>query len=305
MLRWNAVKLLIKKHRLRLLVTYGLFSLEMTGSLLRPFFLGVAVNDLLQGSYRGLIGLSVVHFVWLAIGTLRHRYDTRTYSALYTSLVTNFLTRRMQSRDVSKLSAHSTLSREFVDFLEFDLVYIMEAVYNILGSMVLLMFYQSAVVWICMAILLPVMIVSYIYARKMRRLNRLKNDELEQQVDIIASGDRSAIQKHFNNLRKWQIRISDQEAWNFGVMELLVMVVIVLSLLITNHVSGTTLLAGNIIGIYNYVLRFVSGLDTIPYTVERVATLQDILQRIQLQTEDIPDAPAPSLQLIPQRESAA
>ena len=120
----------MQKHRTQLVITYVLFSLEMLGSLLRPFFLGEAINDLIKGSYRGLIVLSGVHLVWLIVGTLRHRYDTRTYSAIYTSLVTRFLSRRIDKSEVSKLSAHSTLAREFVDFLEFDLVYVIEALYN-------------------------------------------------------------------------------------------------------------------------------------------------------------------------------
>jgi hypothetical protein len=56
-------------------------------------------------------------------------FDTRTYTAIYTSLVTRFLSRRYLKNDVSKLSAHSNLAREFVDFLEHDLVYVIEAAY--------------------------------------------------------------------------------------------------------------------------------------------------------------------------------
>lgn len=306
MLNMNVLSRLIRRHKMRLGVTYLLFSLEMTGALLRPFFLGMAINDLMQGSYRGLIILSAVHFAWLVIGTLRHRYDTRTYSTIYTSLVTKFLSGRIQSAEVSKLSAHSTLAREFVDFLEFDLVYIIEALYNILGSMILLFFYQSSVVLLCLVILLPVMVISYIYGKKMKRLTRLKNDELEKQVNIISSGDKKAIHRHFNNLRKWQIRISDQEAWNFGIMEMMVMVVIALSLLITHQVAGTTVLAGNIIGIYNYILKFVSGLDTIPYTVQRIAALNDITQRVQIQMNEREEEIRPSsIPSIKPRESAA
>ncbi len=278
----------MQKHRAQLVLTYLLFSLEMLGALLRPWFLGEAVNDLIKGSYRGLIILSGVHLTWLIIGTLRHRYDTRTYSAIYTSMVTRFLSRRIDQSAVSKLSAHSTLAREFVDFLEFDLVYVIEAMYNLVGSVILLYFYDRSVVVLCLAILLPVVAISYVYGKRMNRLNRLKNDELEQQVDIITSGDKKAIHKHFNNLRHWQVRISDQEAWNFGIMELMVMVVIGISLLVTNTVSGSTILAGNLIGIYTYILKFVSGLDTIPYTVQRLTSLNDITRRIELQAEDFP-----------------
>jgi ABC-type multidrug transport system fused ATPase/permease subunit len=261
----------------------------MLGTLMRPFFLGEAVNDLMKGSYHGLITLSAVHVAWLIIGTIRHRYDTRTYSAIYTSLVTRFLSRRFGHSEVSKLSAHSTLAREFVDFLEFDLVYVIEAGYNLLGSLVLLCFYDRSVVMVCFIILLPVMAMSFFYGKKMKRLNRVKNDELEKQVDIISTGNIHIIRQHYNNLRKWQIKISDQEAWNFGFMEILVMVVIGISLLVSTKASAPAILAGDLIGIYNYILKFVSGLDTIPYTVQRLTSLTDITRRIELEVDDFPE----------------
>lgn len=273
------------------MLTYILFSLEMLGNLLRPFFLGVAINDLIKGSYQGLILLSAVHLGWLLIGTIRHRLDTRTYSAIYTSLVTKFLARRYNKSDVSKLSAHSTLAREFVDFLEFDLVYIIEAMYSIFGSLILLFFYDTSVVLVCLSILLPVVALSYLYGKRMKMLNKQKNDELEKQVDVISTGNTHLIKQHYDNLRKWQIRISDQEAWNFGLMEILVMVVIGVSLLITNKTAGSGIEAGSLVGIYSYIQRFVSGLDTIPYTVQRLSSLNDITRRIELQEEDLTSPP--------------
>jgi hypothetical protein len=52
---------------------------------------------------------------------------------------------------------------------------------------------------------------------------------------------------------------------------------------------GSTILAGNLVGIYNYILKFVSGLDTIPYTVQRLTSLSDITKRIELQAGDFPE----------------
>jgi ABC-type multidrug transport system fused ATPase/permease subunit len=289
MSRFQILKSLMNKHRSQLVLTYILFSLEMLGGLLRPLFLGIAINDLMKGSYNGLILLSAAHIVTLTVGTLRHMYDTRTYSAIYVSLVTKFLSRRVYQKDISKLSAHSTLAREFVDFLEFDLVYVIEAVYNIFGSLILMFFYDASVVLLCLAILLPVIGISYKYGKKMNRLNKLKNDELEQQVDVISSGNAKQLKEHYNNLRRWQVKTSDQEAFNFGMMEFLVMIVLGASLLLTYKTSGTAILAGNVVGIFFYVTNFAKGLETIPYTVQRLSSLTDITRRIELQAEDFPE----------------
>lgn len=289
MSRFQILRNLMNKHRNQLVFTYILFSLEMLGGLLRPFFLGMAINDLLKGSYQGLIVLSIVHVFTLIIGTLRHMYDTRTFSAIYVSLVTKFLSRRIYKEDVSKLSAHSTLAREFVDFLEFDLVYVIEAGYNLFGSLVLLFFYDSSVVLLCMSVLVPVVLISRVYGKRMMYLNKKKNDELEQQVDVISGGDKTIVHNHYNNLRNWQIKISDKEAMNFGFMEFLVMIVLGASLLITYKSSGSAILAGNVVGIFFYVSNFAKGLETIPYTVQRLSSLTDITKRIELQAEDFPE----------------
>jgi ABC-type multidrug transport system fused ATPase/permease subunit len=276
------------KHKHQLIFTYFLFSLEMLGGLLRFYFFGEAINGLIKGSYTGLIVLAIVHLSYLIVGTIRHMYDTRTYTAIYTSLVTKFLSRRYNKIEVSKLSAHSTLAREFVDFLEHDLVYVIEAAYNILGSLVLLFFYDKTVVGICLAILIPVIIISLLYGKKMKQLNKYKNDELEKQVDIISTGNNTDIHHHYNNLRKWQVRISDKEAWNFGFMEVMVLAVVVVSLVLSKNLHSSTIMAGSLFAIYSYILKFASGLDTIPYTLQRLSSLSDITRRIELQAEDFP-----------------
>ena len=287
MSNFRVLKQIIVAHKYRLILTYSLFTIEMVGLLLRPFFLGKAIDDLLEGKYTGLIYLGATHFVWLIAGTIRHMYDTRTYTAIYTSVVTQLLARKYKDNEVSKLSAHSTLVREFIDFLEFDLNYVVEAAYNIIGSLVILLFYDKKVVGICLIILIPVSIISYFYGKKMRKLNQLKNDELEQQVSIIETQNTNKIKTHYNQLRKLQIKISDKEAFNFGIMELMVLVVLICSLLVTTHFSWHEgFLAGDIIGIYNYVLKFVTGLDTVPYTVQRLSALKDITERLELEVED-------------------
>ena len=80
--------------------------------------------------------------------------------------------------------------------------------------------------------------------------------------------------------------MSDQEAFNFGFMELMVMIVLGVSLLLTYQTSGTAILAGNIVGIFLYVTNFAKGLETIPYTIQRLTSLTDITRRIELQQDD-------------------
>lgn len=283
-------KVIFQKHKWQLVLTYTLFSIEMLALLMQPYFLGRAIDGLIYGHNIGLYELVFIYLIWIVVGTIRHRVDTRTYTAIYTSFVSRLLSRKYGEKEVSKLAAHSNLAREFVDFLEYDLVYVIEAAYNIVGSLILLCFYDAKVVAICLLILIPVSIISYFYGKKMKRLTRERNDELEHQINIISTGNPLAIKRHYSKLRFWQIRISDQEALNFGWMGLLVMIIVAVSLYVTSWVTHTEeVAASNLIGIFMYVKRYGDGLDTIPYTVQRLSNLTDIAKRMELSEHDLFD----------------
>jgi hypothetical protein len=79
------------------------------------------------------------------------------------------------------------------------------------------------------------------------------------------------------------VRLSDQEAWNFGAIELLVLVAITASLIVSTEsasAAGAAAQVGSIVGIYNYILKFATGLETIPYMVQRIGALRDIVRRM-------------------------
>jgi ABC-type multidrug transport system fused ATPase/permease subunit len=276
----SPIRRVLAEYRVQLTFTYALFALEMLGSLLRPYFLALAVNGLLAGDYHGLIVLSAVHLAWIGIGTARHMYDTRTFSAIYTTFVTRMLSRPADEDELSKRSALSNLARQVTDFLAYDVNYVAEAVYNIVGSLLFLLAYDRAVAGICLAILVPVTVLGQRYGRTVARLNRHEFDELERQVDIIGTHDATEISGHYARLRSWQVRISDREAWNFGSTEFFVLLCVAGSLLASTRTVRVPLEAGSIIGMYVYLLKFASGLETIPYTVQRLGALRDILRRV-------------------------
>jgi len=274
------IRQIIIDYKYKLLVTNILFGLEMAADLLKPYFLGKAVNDLLRGGFQSLIIFLSLHIAWMLISMLRLRYDTRTYSTIYNAIILKFLADKTHGDNISKLSAHSTLTRELTDFLEFDLVYILEAVFNIFGSLLMLFFYDTKVVLLCVTVLIPIGLISRWYGKKMSVLMFHKNNEIENQVDVISSFDKKEIHKHYETLRRWQVKITDMQAYNFGVMEIVVVVLIGVALYISTRHAGVAMQEGELIGIYFYIMKFTKGLETIPYILEKYASLKDIVQRV-------------------------
>jgi hypothetical protein len=70
-------------------------------------------------------------------------------------------------------------------------------------------------------------------------------------------------------------------------MELMVLLVITVSLIASKSLHNSSIMAGSLFAIYSYILKFASGLDTIPYTMERLSSLSDITRRLEVESENV------------------
>jgi hypothetical protein len=271
---------LFNAYRWRILATYVLFNLENLLRLLQPLVLGLAINDLLQSSYRGLGWLLLQHLGHLFISTWRRMYDTRAFSAIYGDLATQLvLEQRAQEVDVSRVAARSALSRQFVDFFEQDVPVLIGGLYAILGALVMLAFYDGLLVPLCLGLLVPAWFLNRAYGRQAFWLNGRLHDQLEREVEVIQDGRPAEVRHHFRLLAGWNIRLSDKEALNFGLMELFVLALLAVALVRFGSVPGWTV--GAILAAFRYLLMFLTGLDRIPQLVQQFGRLRDIGGRLQ------------------------
>lgn len=287
MTKVNLFKRIVLKNKVGIGITYGLFGLEIIGSIIKPLLLGYAIDGVISGSYSALINLCLVQLAWMAISVFRMRMDTRVYSKIYTTLVTTFIIKNYNEEEVSKLSARSTLAHEIVNFFEYDLGYVLSSASNLIGAIVMIYFYNHYVFGVCLLLSLPVILISYLYGKKIKMLNKNYNDEYEKQVDIIGEGDKEQIQSHYDNMRKWQIKLSDRESFNFGYLEIISIILVAATLLIVKNTSAVLVTTGMIVGIYNYILKFVGGLESIPHLLQRITNLSDIISRMDIKEDDI------------------
>ena len=270
---------LFSSNRPKLLATYLLFNLENLIRLAQPFVIGLAINDLLQSSYLGLWIFVAQHIAHLVVSSFRQMYDTRTFSDIYSELVTNLVVeQRERDVKVSRVAARSMMSRQFVDFLERSIPMIIRVAYSIVGALVMLAFYDWMLMPFSLALVLPALLINRVYARSTLSLSQRLHDQLEREVDIIEPGYRDEVRDHFDQLAGWRIKLSDREAWNFGIMEFFVLIVLVISLLRTTSIVD--LAAGDIFAVFRYLMLLFVGLDSVPKLVQQVSQLRDIDRRV-------------------------
>jgi ABC-type multidrug transport system fused ATPase/permease subunit len=279
---------LFAAYRWRFLFTYGLFNLENLLRLAQPWVLGWAIHNLLQSSLEGLALFFGQHLLYLVIGAARRMYDTRAFTRIYADLASQLvLHQRGRQVEVSRVAARSTLSREIVDFFERDVAVVLYVLYSVVGALVMLCLADGVLVLGCLALLLPVGLLSRWNGRQSLLLNGQLNDELEREVEIIHRAQAPEVRTHFHLISRWRIMLSDRDACSFGLLEFLVFSVMAAALVRTCGVPGVD--AGHIFAVFGYVLMFVNGVINVPLLVQQLNRLRDISRR--LQSEDITREP--------------
>ena len=277
------LKTLFTQNRLGILATYTLFAIENLLRLAQPFALGWAINDLLNEQMLGVGMLIVQHVLHLLVGLVRQVYDTRMFSAIYSALATQMIvSQRASGVDVSRVTAHASLSREFVEFFEHSIPMLMKVGFSVAGSVIMLAWYDWMIVAYCLALLIPAALLSHHYSKWTRRLSRGLHDELEKEVDVIHAQNEIDIRNHFDEVARWRIKLSNAEAINFGLMECFILGAIVAVLFRACHLS--TVQAGDIFAVFRYLMLLLMGLDGLPRLIQQVSRLRDVSSRLHKPT---------------------
>jgi ABC-type multidrug transport system fused ATPase/permease subunit len=283
---------LFLSNRWSILLTYTLTFLENLFELLYPLVIGFAIDGLLKSSYMNLMPLFCTWFANFITAISRHLYDTRIFTRIYSDLATMFIVEQSKQKSamgqaraprIAQIAARSTLSREFVDFFEHNVPQIITTLFGFVGALAMLFFYDGQIGLYCLALLIPLLVINLIYARKSRRLNENLNDQLEREVEIIATCHPETVRSHYTLLAKWRVRLSNAEAVNYGLMELFTIALVATILFRTMAIPGIQ--AGEIYAIVSYLWNFLTSLDDVPVLVQQFTRLQDIGDRMQLSTD--------------------
>jgi hypothetical protein len=197
-------------YRGKLLLTYALFCVENLLMLAQPLALGLAINDLLQSSYRGLMIFLGQHLAHLLIGTLRQMYDTRAFAGITAKLSSDLvMNQRGREVPVSQVAARSALSRHYVDFFEHEVPMVFRSLFSVVGALALLAWYDPWLVPLCLALIGPAWMLNSVYGRKTFHYNGKLHDQLEHEIDVIERGRPSEVEEHYRQVGRWRNRLSD------------------------------------------------------------------------------------------------
>jgi ABC-type multidrug transport system fused ATPase/permease subunit len=278
------LKSLFQSNYRSILFTYGLTLLENSFELLYPLAIGFAIDRLLKGDYSSIIPFLCVWVAHAIAAITRHVYDTQTFTNIYTNLATTLvLEQSKRGIATAQIAARSALSREFVDFFEQNIPQIIASLFGFIGALTMLFLYDVQIGLYCLALPIPLIAIAQRYAQKSQKLNRNLNSQLEREVTVLTQSNLESVRSHYLLLAKWRISLSNAEAVNYAMMELLTILLAATVLIRTTWIPNIQ--AGEIYAVISYLWNFLNSLDNIPTLVQQVSRLQDIGQRMQLSNE--------------------
>lgn len=270
----------IGRHNARdLVLSYAMTCFETVCDTFYPAIIGMAIDGLLHDNVWRLVPLLVVWTAHLAVGLIRHVFDTTVFTRIYSDLAGEMVSRqRAQGTSEPVVVARVVLAREIIGFLQTDIPGLTVAIVRLTGAMALLAVYGR---WLGVGAVSAAALIAVINARfagTAQRLNAALNNRLEHEVEIVGSAPVPLVRRHFRRVSFWRVRISNAEAFTWGAVELVVIGLTLFVLLRLTALPHPT--PGAIYAVLSYVWMFYDGVNTLPDVVQRAARLHDIGGRL-------------------------
>ncbi|MDE2762713.1 MAG: ABC transporter six-transmembrane domain-containing protein [Gemmatimonadota bacterium] len=267
---------LLKRFAGRFALTLSLVVLEAAGWILFPLVIGRAIDSVLANSARGLYELAILGVVTMGIAVVRRLVDSRAYAGIYATLGEEMV-EAAEGTGTSTRTARLGMLREIVEFFENSLPELINSVLGLGGTMVIVAALNFRVFLGCLAAAAATVVLYALTGRLTTRYNQGLNDEHERQVDAVASGDPRRLGGHLRAMMRWNIRLSDLEAANFGINWVFMIALLVFAV---SAAVQETAEYGAIFALVMYVFQFMESMMMLPFFYQEWLRLREISGRL-------------------------
>ena len=266
----------LRPFRRPLAFTVSLVVLESVGWLLFPLVIGRAIDSAIVGSWRGLVELAVLSVATVGVDVFRRVYDSRAYAKVYVQM-SEELAARQSGIGTSAKTARLGMLGEVVEFFENSLPTLVSSVLGLVGTVAILAALSLPIFAGCMIVVVATVVVYGWTGKFTVRFNEAYNNEYERRVEVVASGNPARVARHIRRMMRWNIKLSDLEAANFGVLWVLMAGLMAYSV----HATATdTVEYGGVVAVVMYVFTFMESVAMLPLFYQQWLRLQEILGRL-------------------------
>lgn len=255
-----------------------LILLEAGITILFPLFIGFAIDGALNNSYSETIQLGILSLSALIIGVGRRMYDSRFYAKVYQKVGSQVISKMQDDRSSVK-SARLSMINELIEFLENSLPEIVNSLIGLIGVMIIIMTLNLTIFYGSIAVTIFIFLIYWITSKKTIRYNKSSNDVLEKQVDVLSKNNEKELKLHLKDMMRWNIKLSDLEAYNFSLSWILLSLFLMSTIVISIHHGIVKY--GALFSIIMYVFQYMENVLNLPLFYQNWLRLKEIKNRIE------------------------
>ncbi|MEO1610282.1 MAG: ABC transporter six-transmembrane domain-containing protein [Pseudomonadota bacterium] len=272
-----SVGTLFRKYWGKISVTWGLTLCETAMMALLPLLIGRAIDGLLAQEFASFGVLLCSMAAAVACIVARRAYDTRAYGTMRVE-IGKALAQRSSDASVSVRNARVLMSRELVDFLEFQAPHSVMSIIRIFVSIIILFSFSITLAISAGFAIVGILIIYGLAAHYFFVFHGRLNSQTEMQVNALEGNDILEVSSHFQNLRRNEIKISDLESLVCGLIFSLLFCMLAFNIWFT--ASKNIASPGQIFSVVMYSYQFVNSAMSLPYSFQALTRLKEITARI-------------------------
>ncbi len=272
------IKSILKAHRYKFIFTLLLILLEAGIAILFPLFIGYAIDDGIQGNYTGAIQLGALGVTMLIIGVGRRVFDSRFYARVFQKLGVQIIS-SINDDQASVKTARLGMVQEMIEFFENAIPELINNIIGLVGVIIIIATLNINIFYGSLIVTVLIFLIYVLSSKKTIQYNKLANDEVEKQVDIVGRNNSGELKGHLKNLMHWNIKLSDIEALNFSFSWIVAIVFLVLSIVIS--VSDGIVKYGALFSLVMYVFQYIENVISLPMFYQNWLRLREIKDRME------------------------
>ena len=281
---------LFRKYYKSILFALSLVIIENVAWIVEPTVFGNVIDAFIdkavsQESAQFIVPLAIWISVFLVnsgVGALRRAFDQRIYMTMFSHIAVQIAeTAKERGENISKTVARAELSREFINFFQYRFPEIIEQSIAIGGAVIALYFFDWRISLSCLLIVLPLLLITKLYTKKVMRLQSDLHDTKEEAFDIFSTEDLDAIRSYYQRIAWNEKRIAFWGALNFAFIRICLLVIFLIVLYISIDLDDFT--TGSIYSIVAYLWTFVTSSEYLPELLESSTSIRDISRRLDVE----------------------
>ena len=276
------------KYSIGLILLFVL--VENVSFIIEPTFFGKLLDSLIDHFYDHekvdyllpLIIWIIVYMINVVGGTLHRLFNGIIYSKMYANTASEvILESKCREDQFSKMLVRAELVKEYITFFKERLPEIMWQLSATAGAIIALFFYDYRIALVCVAVIIPIGYINNLNRKKVINLQKDIHDNQEELFNLIESKDTSRITEFYQNTISPKTRIARWNAFGYGSVKVVLVIVFVTVLFICVDVDKFT--TGRIYSIVAYLWTFIASTDYLPELMESMASVKDLNTRFAME----------------------